>query len=442
LSEICFADSSSFITQNGNITTWDWDFGDGQTLSYDTYREDACHIYDGYGGATYQVTLTLTGQIGSDIYTSSITKSITISSTPEAMITVSNNCLNDTTYFMDVSDPHGEPINSWQWDLDTLNPGILTSTDQNPKHKYLQPGDYVARLVVTNEAGCTDSTTAEVSIYDLPLAAFHVEDTCQGYYTTFIDESQPTGAAISSWMWHFGDPYCNPVDSISYDPAPKHIYDITDEYTATLYIQDQNTCKDTATFTFKINPVPTALFTLTEDWEGRQGQVKLDNLSQGADTWFWDFDDTFTSTEESPVHQYLDDSDPVYILRLVAYNQFGCPDTLDYPYTLIFTGLYVPNAFSPSISNAEFRTFKPVGINLTEYKLEVFSSWGNLVYTSTLLENGQPAVGWDGTFEGQDMPTGTYIWRVTARFRDDSYWRGSDNGDGNTKTQGTVTLIR
>jgi len=67
---------------------------------------------------------------------------------------------------------------------------------------------------------------------------------------------------------------------------------------------------------------------------------------------------------------------------------------------------------------------------------------GNLVFASELLENGQPAQGWDGTFEGQDMPTGTYIWRITARFSDQSYWRGSDNGDGNTKTQGTVTLIR
>ncbi|MBU3927316.1 MAG: gliding motility-associated C-terminal domain-containing protein [Bacteroidetes bacterium] len=213
-------------------------------------------------------------------------------------------------------------------------------------------------------------------------------------------------------------------------------------YSVNLLIIDANSCQDDTTKLLEIWPVPMALFTLTEDWEGKQGQVKLDNLSEGATSYFWDFDDTFTSTEENPIHQYLMDSDPVYILRLVAYNQFGCPDTLDYPYTLIFTGLYVPNAFSPSVSDAAFRTFKPVGINLSEYKLEVFSSWGNLVFASTLLENGQPAQGWDGTFEGQDMPTGTYIWRITARFSDQSYWRGSDNGDGNTKTQGTVTLIR
>jgi len=192
----------------------------------------------------------------------------------------------------------------------------------------------------------------------------------------------------------------------------------------------------------EIYPIPTALFTLTDNWEGRQGQVKLDNYSEGAERYFWDFDDTYTSEEEGPLHQYEYDSDPIYNLMLVAWNTFGCPDTLIYPYELLFTGLYVPNAFSPSASDEQFKTFKPVGINLSEYKLEVFSSWGNLVFSTTQLENGAPAIGWDGTYEGKDLPTGTYIWRITARFSDDSYWRGSDNGSGHTDTNGTVTLIR
>ena len=437
-SAFCFADSSSFSTSNGNITRWDWDFGDGTTDSYTIFQPQMCHSYA--LGGTYAVTLTLTGEIGTTTYSNSITKTVTVNATPTAGITVENNCLNDSTYFFDNTTIYGVPTVTWHWDFGDLSATVDTAFIPDPAYLYVAYDTYTTELIVINEAGCTDTTTREVTIYKPPVADFSWEETCQGYYTNFFDESTADSASISVYNWHFGDPFT--TDSVSSLQDPAHIYNLLGVYSVNLLIVDANSCQDDTTKLLEIWPVPTALFTLTEDWEGKQGQVKLDNQSEGATNYFWDFDDGFTSSEQHPIHQYLTDSDPVYILRLVAYNEFGCPDTLDYPYTLIFTGLYVPNAFSPSVSDAAFRTFKPVGINLSEYKLEVFSSWGNLVFTTALLENGQPAEGWDGTFEGQDMPTGTYIWRITARFSDQSYWRGSDNGDGNTKTQGTVTLIR
>jgi len=436
--DICFSDSSHFGTNNGNITQWNWKFGDGTTTSYGTFQAETCHSYA--IGGTYSVTLTLRGTIGTDTYTDSITKEVMVNSTPTAMIEVANNCLNDITYFVDQSEAYGTDLIKWHWDFGVEALTDDTANIQNPVYIYTAYDTYTTGLTVTNEAGCVHDTAQAVTIYKPPVAGFSWQETCQGHYTNFFDTSISDSALLYSYLWDFGDTISLQNTSTLKDPG--HIYDTLGFYHVNLLVTDENTCWDSITQEVEIWPSPTAMFTLTEDWEGKQGQVKLDNLSQGADSYSWDFDDGFTSIEESPVHQYTEDSDPVYILRLIATNGFLCPDTLDYPYTLIFTGLYVPNAFSPSIENAAFRTFKPVGTNLSEYKLEVFSSWGNLVFSTTLLENGQPAEGWDGTFEGQDMPTGTYIWRVTARFRDDSYWRGSDNSDGNTNTQGTVTLIR
>ena len=127
---------------------------------------------------------------------------------------------------------------------------------------------------------------------------------------------------------------------------------------------------------------------------------------------------------------------------LVSYNDYDCPDTTYQVYDLLFTNLFVPNAFVPSNSNPELRTFKPIGINLKSYRLEVYSAWGNLVFESTALDNGAPAEGWDGTYENKALPTGSYIWRISALFEDGKHWKGTDNGDGNTATSGTVTLIR
>ncbi len=441
LTEVCFADSSVFLTQNGNITQWDWDYGDGTTESYNSFQSHACHSYQDNQGGTYQVTLTVTGEIGTQTYTNTITKEVLIRPTPMAAIIVQNNCLGDITYFTDGSETYSEPITTWRWDFGDTSTDADTAIIANPYYIYPEFENYLTELIVANQWGCTDTTTTEVTIFKPPTAEFSWAETCQGYYTYFTDESTADSAQITNYFWHFGDPYT--MDSVSEEQNPYHIYDNIDSYTVTMQITDANFCKSQISHEIEIYPVPTALFTLTEDWEGRQGQVKLDNLSL-CDTidYFWDFDDTYTSTEENPIHQYEYDSDPIYNLMLIATNTYGCPDTLIYPYELLFTGLYVPNAFSPSVADPTFNTFKPVGINLSEYKLEVFSSWGNLVFSSTLLENGQVAEGWDGTYEGQPLPTGTYIWRITARFSDDSYWRGSDNGDSNLETHGTVTLIR
>jgi gliding motility-associated-like protein len=158
--------------------------------------------------------------------------------------------------------------------------------------------------------------------------------------------------------------------------------------------------------------------------------------------YYWDFDYDYgvSSVEENPTHEYEFDGN--YNIMLVSYNEYNCPDTVYQMYDLLFTNLFVPNAFLPSNSDPELQTFKPIGINLKQYEIEVYSSWGNLVFESSRLEDGAPAEGWDGTYEGEALPTGSYIWRISAMFEDDTYWKGTDNGDGNTDTNGTVTLIR
>ena len=64
------------------------------------------------------------------------------------------------------------------------------------------------------------------------------------------------------------------------------------------------------------------------------------------------------------------------------------------------------------------------------------------MFESRKLKNGSPAEGWNGRRSGEDLPTGSYMWKVSALFKDGTQWEGSDNGDGNITTSGTVALIR
>ncbi|MCF8232246.1 MAG: gliding motility-associated C-terminal domain-containing protein [Bacteroidales bacterium] len=130
----------------------------------------------------------------------------------------------------------------------------------------------------------------------------------------------------------------------------------------------------------------------------------------------------------------------------MARNAYTCPDTAVYADTMLFKGLYVPNAFSPENPGQGARRFKPVGRALASYHARVFDLKGNLLWESRALnESGEPAEGWDGTFRGAPMPQGVYVWKISARFSDGTVWQGESVGRGSDspgQTYGTVVLIR
>ncbi len=373
-------------------------------------------------------------------YNDTVIKQLTVHSTPEAFIQVENNCHGDSTIFYDNSNPNGEPIILWQWDFGDPASGIYnSSTDQNPVHLYDLTEDYVAQLLVMNQYECKDSITDTITIYQPPLADFSYAETCMSYFTQFTNESEEGSAAIGLYDWSFGDTLS--MTNISIEEDPKHIYDSTGYYIVEFKVTDDNLCYDTIVDTIEIYTIPTSSFIIIDTVQ--QGQIYLENTSEGniiGYEWDFDYDNLVISTEENPTHQYEEDG--AYNIMLVSYNEHYCPDTVYQLYDLLFTNLFVPNAFLPSSSNTELREFKPVGINLQRYEFEVYSAWGNLVFESSRLLDGAPAEGWDGTYEGEPMPTGSYIWRISAMFEDGTHWKGTDNGDGNTETNGTVTLIR
>ena len=170
--------------------------------------------------------------------------------------------------------------------------------------------------------------------------------------------------------------------------------------------------------------------------------MKLINLSTGAISYTWDFGNGHSSVEKDTVAIFTEDG--TYTIKLISMNQYDCTDTTFYEYKLLFRGLYVPNAFAPSSTNLGIKLFRPVGVNLAKYHIAVFDTWGHQMWESSKLDDqGVPEEGWDGTFEGNLMPQGNYVWKISAIFVDEAHWEGSDNGvGGGGRTMGTMTLIR
>ena len=127
-------------------------------------------------------------------------------------------------------------------------------------------------------------------------------------------------------------------------------------------------------------------------------------------------------------------------LKLIDRNsQFQCWDTVCIDpglYVAYFKSLSVPNALAPGGISGEPAIFLPKGKSLEKYTLQIFDSWGNLVWeTIDELDNtGKPTVGWDGTtLNGKICPEGTYIWKINF---------GEKSSDKKYKFDGHVTVLK
>ncbi|MBN2638284.1 MAG: PKD domain-containing protein [Bacteroidales bacterium] len=424
------------------IQTWNWNFGDVSSGADNTSTiQNPSHLYSSNDSA-YQVKLVVMNYNGCK---DSITKPVVRSSCLEVSYTVntSTGCAENPVYFKDYTSlgSSSGSIDQWDWNFGDGQTLTYTTYRDSVLHVYNVAGSYTVTLTVTatvNGIPFSNSYDSTIQIYRPPLANFGFTNACTNKDVYFTDSTQTYDAPLNQWQWSFNDPYS--LDNTSALQNPVHRYDSTGTFDAQLVVIDNNNCRDTVTKSVTVHITPEAAFNATFNNNGNTGQVYLENTSTNASTYLWNFGDGHSSTEESPTYTYS--SVGIFTILLTATSDYLCVDTASTVYDLT-SGLYVPNSFAPGVDKEGVNVFLPKGINLKEYEIQIFSSWGNLLWESTELNaEGEPVEGWDGTYKGQPMPAGEYIWRIKAKFLDGRIWQGSDNGDGNMKPYGTLLLIR
>ncbi len=433
----CFIDGSMLYSSEYPIIRWDWDFGDGTTETYGYFQDTVCHYYLNTG--MYNVKLAVTALINGMEQRDSTSRNIQFALSPSADFTISKPCINNSTLFTDMTMGNGTIITSWDWDFGDMYSSNDTSSIQHPTYNYAIPGLYNIKLVTTNNLGCSDTIDKEVEIFSSPIVDFTHTISCAGKKTSFKDEAATVHSPIYNWSWYFGDMHST-TDSSNLQ-NPEYIYKHEGEYIVVLKVTDANLCEDIISKVIEVNPTPVSYFNTISNYDGIYGKVLCENLSVGAIQYMWDFDNGETSEIENPQVVYEDPGK--YIIQLVVLNEYQCYDTSYKELEITIQGLFVPNAFIPEGDNPDLQLFKPVGINLRKYKIEIFNRWGFVIWSSMKLDSeGSPAEGWDGTLGGKPLPIGDYVWKIEAEFKTGQPWQGSDVGDGNEKTYGTVTLIR
>jgi chitodextrinase len=122
----------------GEITSWAWDFGDGNTST----QENPSHAYT--QKATYTVSLTVANKAGSD----TATMSITVLEPVVADFSVLETRVKIGSSIQFVDECSGD-VDSWSWDFGDGS----TSTEQSPfhaYHAYNDSGTYTVSLTASN----------------------------------------------------------------------------------------------------------------------------------------------------------------------------------------------------------------------------------------------------------------------------------------------------
>ena len=132
------------------------------------------------------------------------------------------------------------------------------------------------------------------------------------------------------------------------------------------------------------------------------------NLTTNGYEYEWFFGDGGQSSVINPAHVY--DTAGTYYVTLVAWDSKGCVDTITKPITIFKEFyIYIPNSFIPDedrINNFFVGSF----IGVKWIKMEIFNRWGELLFYSE-----DQNFKWDGTFNNQRVPDGTYTWKLSFR---------------------------
>ena len=415
-----------FVVQPENMCSggayYLWDFGDGATSVEASPR----HTYTNDG--QYLMQLKVTDEYGCSDTCASF---VTVYPNPDLSFQLEQGplCVSPIKLTFNNTSAHTD---AYEW---TFGNGMFF-TDVHPSFNIVS-GPLDLHLMGRNMFGCQAALDTQLTIYSQPaVEVYSGEDTGCAPFTTLLEN---VSNSVNHFIWYFGD------GQTATEANPLHRFDHPGTYQVRVVADHDGICFDSSQMTVTVLPVPEAGFSsaaMNDTTVVSNGIYLFHDESTNAVQWYWDFGDGNTSNVQNPVHRYQINGDKS--VTQVVVNEYGCTDTVRQLLRPdLFGNLFIPNAFSPELGTEGAREFRPVGVGLDAYKIEVFATNGQRVWASEKLVDGQPVESWNGSFEGEICPPGIYWWKCSAVLVNKQPWIGmSFNGQEGAQREGKLLLIR
>jgi gliding motility-associated-like protein len=326
--------------------------------------------------------------------------------------TVDNRCFGEGEGAITTTASGGTPGYTFAW-----SNGITTANQQN-----LQAGNY--ELTVTDANGCEHIAATEIRHPDRLTATLTATDaSCAGDRDGSIRIAPMGGTA----------PYQYSLDNQNFSSNSNLIGLTADTYK--VYVRDANGC--TFLDRVEVNEPPEFIVDAGDNSYtillGDSLQLNATSANgQGFISYVWSapYGNTLSCSECETVIAKPED---MIIYELYGLDERGCEatDKVTVVVQKIRT-VDVPTGFTPNNdgTNDRLRVHGREGTRVTMFR--VYDRWGELLFeTGDFMVNDENK-GWDGTFRGEPMSAGVYIWYAEVEYI-----------DGMTETlNGQTTLIR
>jgi len=253
------------------ITSWNWNFGNGQTSTL----QNPSITFNQIG--SYPVTLTVSSANGCSA-TQTLASNINVAIPPVAAYTqnFTTVCASQQVQFTNQS----QNADTYLWDFGNT----VTTTQTSPSNAWSNDTTYTITLTAINACG-TATSTSQVTVL-LPVADFTFNQNCGNLVNaTFTDQSQ----GADTWSWNFGDGTI--LNYNTYQPTVNHVYANNGNYTVTLTVTNLTTgCTHTRTKNISA-PVQSLNFAGNPTSGCAPLSVQFTNQSSGYLSYVWLFSD-------------------------------------------------------------------------------------------------------------------------------------------------------